>query len=96
MNELRERLETEIAQHGSPWGVSQYWDINPGTLSRIEKGGDSPQVRRKWGIPKGNRCRLGLDVTPELRAEFHERRGDMSGGEYLAELLSGNAAKEST
>ena len=102
MNELKERLEIEIAQHGTMWATADYWSINPGTLWRIQKGGDSPQVRRKWEIPKGDRVRFIIEMPKgdegrETIARYDaiaQSRG-MTRGELLMELLRGYAAKES-
>ena len=78
--------------------AGRVWDVAPAHFYNvIFMGMDSPTLRRKFGIPKEPpRVRLRIDCTPELRAEFHQRRGDMTGGEYLTELLRGHAAKEST
>ena len=78
--------------------AGRVWDVAPAHFYNvIFMGMDSPTLRRKFGIPKEPpRCRLRIDCTTELRAEFHQRRGDMTGGEYLTELLRGHAAKEST
>ena len=89
MSELRERLRAEIEQHGTMWGVAREWGINPGTLWRIQKGGDSPQVRRKWGINKCDRTRLTIEATLEMIEQFDalcQARG-MTRQQLLVSLL---------
>ena len=85
---LEQRAEREISIHGNPYRAAEYWAVSSAHFHNVlNEGMDSPTLRRKWGINKTNRCRLGLDVTEELRAEFHRQRGDMTGGEYLAVLM---------
>ena len=85
---LERRTRREVTKHGNPYRAAEHWGVSSAHFHNVlNEGMDSPTLRRKWGINKTNRCRLGLDVTPELRAEFHRRRGEMTGGEYLAALM---------
>jgi len=87
IQELKTKAENEISKWGNPYRAALAWGVNSAHFHNALDGKDSSVLRRKWGINKTNRCRLGLDVTPELRDEFHRRRGYMTGGEYLAKLM---------
>lgn len=67
--------------------VADRLGANPGVVWRVYHGGDSPQLRRKLGIRKGNRVRLAIDTDRATIARFDDLRGEMTRGDFLVALL---------
>jgi len=57
-------------------------------VARAAKGGNSPTLRRLWGIPKHPpRSRLIMNCPDELKERFDTLRTEMSRAEFLDALL---------
>jgi hypothetical protein len=86
--QLQTRLRNEILDRGNAEKVARDYDVNSAHIHHVFNGNESPTLRAAMDAPKyPPRCRLRIDCTPELRDEFHTRRGNMTGGEYLQYLM---------
>ena len=87
--ELRRRANTEIEKHGGIRGAARHEGVTHGMVARVRHGGNSPTLRRKWGIPKHPpRTRLNIKATVATIAAFDEQRGPQSRADYLLYLLA--------
>ena len=88
---LVERAEIEIRKHGNINRLSKAIGVNPGVIYRAKKGGNSPTLRRLWGVPKHPPVpRLIINgCPPELKARFEAMCNelDMTRLEMLVELM---------
>ena len=85
--ELLRRTKLEIAKHGNLNRLSIAIGVNPGVIYRVLRGGNSPTLRRLWGIPKHKRRpRLNIEIDP---ARFDAQRAEhgMSRAEYVVYLM---------
>jgi hypothetical protein len=86
--ELLKRTKLEIAKHGNLNRLSIAIGVNPGVIYRVLRGGNSPTLRRLWGIPKHPpRPRLIVEIDP---ARFDNQRAahGMSRAEYVVYLMA--------
>jgi len=86
---LRKRAILERGQYSTIAAMEKETGVNRGTIFRViyEKG-NSPGLRRLWGIPKHpRRVRLTINCTEEYLARFDYLRGEMTRNEFLAMLL---------
>lgn len=86
--ELRKRAILEEDEHGGIRPAARYWNITHGMIATAINGGNSPTLRRLWGIPKHPpRHRLTIDCPPELKARFDQLRGEQSRADFMLDLL---------
>lgn len=86
--DLKRRAKLEIELHGGIGPLSRAIGVNPGVIYRVKQGGNSPTLRRLWGIRKGNRVRLSIDCDRATIARFDAMRGEMTRADYLLALLN--------
>ena len=88
-NTLEERAILEIQEHGSINALSKSIGVNPGVIYRVMHGGNSPTLRRLWGIPKNPPVpRLIINgCPPSLKARYEDARGEMTRTDFLEGLL---------
>jgi len=84
--ELLRRTKLEIAEHGNLNRLSIAIGVNPGVIYRVLRGGNSPTLRRLWGIPKHpplprliiNNCPLELKtIYDEMCTEYGLTRPEL-------------------
>ena len=87
--ELKLRAIYERDKHGGIRAAAREWNVTHGMIARVINGGNSPTLRRLWGIPKNPPVpRLIINgCPPALKARYETARGEMSRTEYLGHLL---------